>query len=78
MTPFRFLMYFTDTLHKQINLHHFLAHSDLGSVSGEGSSSWGWVADDGREFAVIAQSDGAAFAEVQSEARKYVPVLISC
>jgi hypothetical protein len=71
-------MCFADTLHKQINLHHFLAHSDLGSVSGEGSSSWGWVADDGREFAVIAQSDGAAFAEVQSEARKCVSMLISC
>ncbi|KAF2709062.1 hypothetical protein K504DRAFT_294807 [Pleomassaria siparia CBS 279.74] len=47
-----------------INLHHFLAHTDLGSTAGRGSSSWGWVADDGREFAVIAQSDGAAFAEV--------------
>lgn len=54
----------------QINLHHFLAHSDLGSVSGEGSSSWGWVAEDGREFAVIAQSDGAAFAEVRFPIRK--------
>lgn len=47
-----------------MNLHHFLSHTDLGSVSGLGSSSWGWVSDDGREFAIIAQGDGAAFAEV--------------
>jgi hypothetical protein len=49
---------------KQINLHHFLSHTDLGSETGLGSSSWGWVSDDGREFAIIAQADGAAFAEV--------------
>ncbi|RYP02089.1 hypothetical protein DL764_005970 [Monosporascus ibericus] len=47
-----------------INLHHFLSHKALGSTVGEGSSSWGWVSDDGREFAIIAQGDGAAFAEI--------------
>ncbi|KAK7191758.1 hypothetical protein DPSP01_007206 [Paraphaeosphaeria sporulosa] len=47
-----------------INLHHFLSHTDLGSAVGKGSSSWGWVSDDGREFAIIAQGDGAAFAEI--------------
>ncbi|PVH99519.1 hypothetical protein DM02DRAFT_711428 [Periconia macrospinosa] len=47
-----------------MNMHHFLSHTDLGSVSGLGSSSWGWVSDDGREFAIIAQGDGAAFAEI--------------
>ncbi|KAF2014313.1 hypothetical protein BU24DRAFT_463111 [Aaosphaeria arxii CBS 175.79] len=47
-----------------INLHHFLSHTDLGSEVGLGSSSWGWVAPDGREFAIIAQADGAAFAEI--------------
>jgi hypothetical protein len=44
-------------------LHHFLSHTALGSSIGQGSSSWGWVSDDGREFAIIAQGDGAAFAE---------------
>jgi len=47
-----------------VNLHHFLPHSLLGSETGQGSSSWGWTSDDGREFAIIAQADGAAFAEV--------------
>ncbi|KAI0527770.1 hypothetical protein F5B22DRAFT_3414 [Xylaria bambusicola] len=49
---------------KNINLHHFLSHQALGSTVGQGSSSWGWVSDDGREFAIIAQGDGAAFAEI--------------
>jgi choice-of-anchor B domain-containing protein len=49
---------------KNVNLHHFLPHSAFGSATGQGSSSWGWTSDDGREFAIIAQADGAAFAEV--------------
>jgi hypothetical protein len=49
---------------KNVNLHHFLPHSALGSKTGQGSSSWGWTSDTGREFAIIAQADGAAFAEV--------------
>jgi hypothetical protein len=49
---------------KNMNLHHFLPHSAFGSETGQGSSSWGWESDDGREFAIIAQADGAAFAEV--------------
>lgn len=51
---------------KNMNLHHFLPHSAFGSTTGRGSSSWGWTSDDGREFAVIAQADGAAFAEVST------------
>ncbi|KAF2634959.1 hypothetical protein P280DRAFT_438022 [Massarina eburnea CBS 473.64] len=47
-----------------VNLHHFLSHTDLGSATGRGSSSWGWVSEDGREFAIIAQADGAAFAQI--------------
>ncbi|KAF2269791.1 hypothetical protein CC78DRAFT_602036 [Lojkania enalia] len=47
-----------------MNLHHFVSHTDLGSTIGQGSSSWGWVSDNGREFAIIAQGDGAAFAEI--------------
>jgi choice-of-anchor B domain-containing protein len=49
-----------------VNLHHFLSHTALGSAIGQGSSSWGWVSEDGREFAIIAQGDGAAFAEITS------------
>ena len=51
---------------KNVNLHHFLPHSALGSTTGQGSSSWGWTSEDGREFAIIAQADGAAFAEVRT------------
>lgn len=36
----------------------------LGSFTGSGSGSWGWVSDDGREFAAIGQADGTAFVEI--------------
>ncbi|CAI6332602.1 unnamed protein product [Periconia digitata] len=52
-----------------IDLLHFLPHSDLGSVRGFGSSSWGWTSADGREFVAIGQSDGAAFAEISTEGK---------
>lgn len=48
----------------QIDLYHFLSHSQLGSTRGFGSSSWGWTSADGREFVAIGQSDGTAFAEI--------------
>ncbi|KAF2129667.1 hypothetical protein P153DRAFT_316861 [Dothidotthia symphoricarpi CBS 119687] len=55
----------TDTFKcKNIDLHHFLSHSALGSTRGFGSSSWGWTSATGREFVAIGQSDGTAFAEV--------------
>ncbi|KXX75557.1 hypothetical protein MMYC01_207217 [Madurella mycetomatis] len=47
-----------------VDFYDFVSHSDLGSQVGEGSSSWGWTSRDGREFVVIAQADGAAFAEI--------------
>ncbi|KAI2631056.1 hypothetical protein GGR54DRAFT_635659 [Hypoxylon sp. NC1633] len=47
-----------------LDLYDFQSHNDLGSNGGEGSGSWGWTSPDGREFLAIAQSDGAAFAEV--------------
>ena len=47
-----------------IDLAYFASHADLGSVTGEGSSMWGWTAQDGREFATIGQADGAAFVQV--------------
>jgi len=46
-----------------IDLYSFKSHADLGSAVGEGSSSWGWTSK-GRDFAIIAQADGAAFAEI--------------
>jgi choice-of-anchor B domain-containing protein len=49
-----------------IDFFDFKNHKDLGSSTGEGSSSWGWTSDTGREFVVIAQADGAAFAEITS------------
>ncbi|KAH6875747.1 hypothetical protein J4E91_002138 [Alternaria rosae] len=52
-----------------IDLYHFLPHSLLGSSDGQGSSSWGWTSEDGREFVAIGQFDGTAFAEISSEGK---------
>lgn len=52
-----------------MDLYDFRSHVDLGSPTGEGSSSWGWTSDDGREFVAIGQSDGAAFVEISSEGK---------
>ena len=54
----------------QIDFYDFKNHADLGSKTGEGSSSWGWTdPDSDREFVVIAQADGASFSEVSSEGK---------
>jgi choice-of-anchor B domain-containing protein len=50
-----------------MDLYSFKSHADLGSPSGEGASSWGWTSEDDREFVAIAQSDGAAFAEITED-----------
>jgi hypothetical protein len=56
--------WFTDCIVK-VNLHHFISHWKLGTQTPNlASSAWGWVSEDGREFALIAQGDGVAFAEV--------------
>lgn len=52
-----------------IDLRYFLSHAELGSTTGEGSSTWGWTAPGGREFIIIGQADGAAFAEVTLDGR---------
>jgi hypothetical protein len=45
-------------------MYDFMTHVELGStIDGEGSGSWGWTYW-GREFIIIGQTDGAAFAEV--------------
>ncbi|KIX09555.1 uncharacterized protein Z518_00635 [Rhinocladiella mackenziei CBS 650.93] len=54
---------------KNMDLLDFKSHADLGSFAGEGSSSWGWVSDDGREFVAIGQADGTAFAEISPEGK---------
>ncbi|KAI5778428.1 hypothetical protein EDC01DRAFT_674257 [Geopyxis carbonaria] len=48
---------------ENVDLYSFYSHADLGSVTGEGSSSWGWT-HKGREYIIIAQADGASFSEV--------------
>ena len=52
-----------------MDLYDFINHADLGSTAGEGSSSWGWTSEDGREFGAIGQADGAAFVEVTKEGK---------
>lgn len=53
----------------QIDYYDFKSHADLGSFVGEGSSSWGWVGPDGREFVAIGQADGTAFAEINKKGK---------
>ena len=51
---------------KNLDLTGHLSHDDLGSADPTeriGSSIWGWTIQ-GREFLAIAQTDGAAFAEI--------------
>ncbi|KAK6431188.1 hypothetical protein LTR95_012647 [Oleoguttula sp. CCFEE 5521] len=52
-----------------MDLYDFKSHADLGSFAGEGSSSWGWVSADGREFAAIGQADGTAFVEIMKNGK---------
>lgn len=49
-------------------MYDFLSHTSLGST-GEGSSSWGWTSDDGREFVGIGQQDGTAFVEITKKGK---------
>ncbi|KAF2744808.1 hypothetical protein M011DRAFT_496066 [Sporormia fimetaria CBS 119925] len=54
---------------KDIDMYDFLTHEELGSsVDAEGSGSWGWTYR-GREFIIIGQTDGAAFAEVSKQGK---------
>lgn len=39
-------------------------HADLGGPEAAGSSSWGWVSRNGREFGIVGQFSGAAFVEI--------------
>lgn len=51
------------------DLYHFLPHHALGDDLAEGSSSWGWTSDDGREFVAIGQFQGTAFVEIGKDGR---------
>lgn len=53
----------------KMDLYDFLNHADLGSVEGEGSSSWGWTSSDNREFGAIGQADGTAFVEITKDGK---------
>lgn len=52
-----------------MDFYDFVSHADLGSKTGRGSSSWGWTSPEGREFVVVAQADGAAFAEITNHGK---------
>lgn len=47
-----------------IDLQGHLPHDKMGSSSREGNDIWGWSGPDGREFAIVGQTDGTAFVEV--------------
>jgi hypothetical protein len=40
---------------KSVDLAYFISHASLGSVTGEGSSCWGWTSPGGREIIIIGQ-----------------------
>jgi choice-of-anchor B domain-containing protein len=50
-----------------IDLKGFLRHQDMGSRTREGNDVWGWTSSTGREFALLGQTDGTAFAEVHPD-----------
>ncbi|KAF4506668.1 hypothetical protein G6O67_006731 [Ophiocordyceps sinensis] len=49
---------------EKVDLRAFVTHGDMGSQSRAGNDIWGWTSDDGREFALVGQTDGTAFVEV--------------
>jgi choice-of-anchor B domain-containing protein len=53
---------------KNVDLKGFLRHQDMGSRTRVGNDVWGWTdPSSGREFAILGQSDGTAFAEVHKD-----------
>ncbi|KAK2616953.1 hypothetical protein QQS21_000042 [Conoideocrella luteorostrata] len=49
---------------QNVDVQASLTHEALGSSTREGNDIWGWTSPDGREFAIVGQTDGTAFAEV--------------
>ncbi|KAH6967675.1 hypothetical protein BGZ61DRAFT_358602 [Ilyonectria robusta] len=54
---------------KNVNLHGFLSHEDLGSATLRGNDVWGWTSDNGREFGIVGQTDGVGFVEITKTGR---------
>ncbi|KAJ1327074.1 choice-of-anchor B family protein [Microdochium nivale] len=51
-----------------VDLKGFLRHQDMGSRTRVGNDVWGWTdSASGREFALLGQTDGTAFAEVSKD-----------
>jgi hypothetical protein len=44
-----------------MDFYDFKSHGDLGSIKGEGSNTWGWVSDTGREFIAVGQVSTSNF-----------------
>jgi hypothetical protein len=44
-----------------MDFYDFKSHGDLGSIKGEGSNTWGWVSDTGREFVAVGQVSTSDF-----------------
>ncbi|KAM7187305.1 hypothetical protein V8F33_011295 [Rhypophila sp. PSN 637] len=51
---------------KNIDMHGFLSHEDLGSTNKTGNDIWGWTSKTGREFGIVGQWDGVAFVEINA------------
>ncbi|KAL3959211.1 hypothetical protein ACCO45_007373 [Purpureocillium lilacinum] len=49
---------------KNVDLLGHLTHETMGSQTRAGNDIWGWTHTDGREFAIVGQTDGVAFIEV--------------
>ncbi|KAI9824728.1 MAG: hypothetical protein M1832_001554 [Thelocarpon impressellum] len=52
---------------ENVDLHGFISHGDMGSITKEGNDVWGWTSPDGREFGAVGATDGTSFVEVKSD-----------
>ncbi|KND91819.1 hypothetical protein TOPH_03341 [Tolypocladium ophioglossoides CBS 100239] len=58
---------------ENVDLAGHLTHENMGSMTRAGNDIWGWTSDDGREFALVGQTDGTAFVEVLKDGSlKYI------
>ncbi|KAG6037447.1 hypothetical protein E4U41_005089 [Claviceps citrina] len=54
---------------ENVDVKASITHEQMGSTSREGNDIWGWTSDDGREFALVGQTDGTAFVEITRSGR---------
>ncbi|PLN79669.1 hypothetical protein BDW42DRAFT_172478 [Aspergillus taichungensis] len=52
---------------ENVDLLGFISHQAMESKTREGNDVWGWTSADGREFAIVGQTDGTAFVEVKED-----------